>query len=159
MAPIQEDNRQKSKKYSARKSLRVDLTPMVDLGFLLITFFILSTALSEPLVAQLVMPKDSNVDIPVKENAVLTLSLMRNDSIAYYEGSTPKQEFIRYCSFNNLRSVIQQKQQKVSKILGSRKETVVIISPRKESTYKNFVDALDEIQINDIQHYFVIDAR
>jgi len=90
MAPIQEGNRQESKKYSTRKSLRVDLTPMVDLGFLLITFFILSTALSEPLVAQLVMPKDSNVKTPLKENAVLTLSLIRNDSIAYYEGRTPK---------------------------------------------------------------------
>ena len=77
MAAIQEGNRQKSKKYSARNSLGVDLTPMVDLGFLLITFFILSTALSEPLVAQLVMPKDSDVKTPVKENAVLTLSLRR----------------------------------------------------------------------------------
>ena len=156
---MEDNNHRNSKRYFAKKMLRVDLTPMVDLGFLLITFFILSTALSEPLVALLVMPKDSPVKTSVKNNTVLTLSLMRNDSIAYYEGSAPKQEFIRYCSFNNLRSVIQQKQQKVSKILGSRKETVIIISPGKESTYKNFVDALAEIQINDIQHYFVIDAR
>jgi biopolymer transport protein ExbD len=159
MAPMQVDNRQKSKKYPAKKLLRVDLTPMVDLGFLLITFFMLSTALSEPSIAHLVMPKDSSVKTPVKENAVLTVALMRNDSIAYYEGKIPKKEFVRYCSFSNLRSVIQQKQHKVAKILKDRKETIVIISPGKESTYKNFVDALDEIQINDIQHYFVIDAK
>ena len=105
------------------------------------------------------MPKDTNVKTPVKKNAALTLLLIRNDSIAYYEGDMPKQEFIKHCSFNNLRSVIQQKQQKVAEVLGDRKETVVIISPGNESTYKNFVDALDEIQINDIQHYFVIDAE
>ena len=159
MAQMEDDNRHTSKNVSARKSLRVDLTPMVDLGFLLITFFILTTALSEPTVAKLMMPKDTLVKTPVKKSATLTLMLKRNDSIGYYEGDTPKQEFIRHCSFNNLRSVIQQKQRKVAKVLGDSKETVVIISPGNGSSYKNFVDALDEIQINDVRHYFIIDAK
>ena len=144
-----------SKNGYAKKLLRVDLTPMVDLGFLLITFFILTTALSEPTIARLIMPKDTTKTTPVKKNAVLTLLFMRNDSIGYYEGDTPKPEFIKRCAFNNLRTVIRQKQQKVAQVLGDRNETVVIISPGNESTYKNFVDALDEIQINDIQHYYV----
>jgi biopolymer transport protein ExbD len=159
MSQFEENARRKSKNDSAKKSLRVDLTPMVDLGFLLITFFILTTALSEPTIARLIMPEDTNVTTPVKKNAALTLLLIRNDSIDYYEGDTPKQEFIKHCSFNNLRSVIQQKQQKVAEVLGDREETVIIISPGDGSTYKNFVDALDEIQINDIQHYFVVDAK
>ncbi|MEP6952295.1 MAG: biopolymer transporter ExbD [Ginsengibacter sp.] len=158
MAQIEEENRRKSKNDPARKSLRVDLTPMVDLGFLLLTFFILTTTLSEPTVARLIMPKESGVKTPVKENATITLMLKRNDLIDYYEGSAPKQQFIEHCSFGNLRSVIQQKQHKVGQVLGDRKETVIIISPGNESTYKNFVDALDEIQINDVRHYFVTDA-
>ena len=105
------------------------------------------------------MPKDVSVKMPVKRNAALTLLLMRNDSIGYYEGDISGREFMEHCSFNNLRSVIQQKQQKVANVLGDRKETVIIISPGNESSYKNFVDALDEIQINDIQHYYIIDAR
>jgi biopolymer transport protein ExbD len=157
MSQFEENNRRKSNKGSGKKFLRVDLTPMVDLGFLLITFFILITALSEPTIAKLIMPKDSPIDIPVKKSATLTLLLIRNDSIGYYEGDAPKPGIIRYCSFSNLRLVIQQKQQKVAEVLGNRKETVIIISPGNESTYKNFVDALDEIQINDIQHYFVIE--
>jgi biopolymer transport protein ExbD len=159
MSQFEENGRRKSNHGSAKKSLGVDLTPMVDLGFLLITFFILTTALSEPTIARLIMPKDSNIKTPVKKNAVLTLLLMRNDSIAWYEGDMPKHELIKHCPFNELRSVIQQKKQKVAKVLGNRNETVVIISPGNESTYKNFVDALDEIQINDIQHYFVVDAK
>jgi biopolymer transport protein ExbD len=157
MSQFEENNRRKSNKGSEKKFLRVDLTPMVDLGFLLITFFILTTALSEPTIAKLIMPKDSPIHIPVKKSATLTLLLIRNDSIGYYEGDAPKAGLIRYCSFSKLRSVIQQKQQKVAEVLGNREETVVIISPGNESTYKNFVDALDEIQINDIQHYFVIE--
>lgn len=160
MAQLEGNNRRKSKYFSSKKSLRVDLTPMVDLGFLLITFFILTTALSEPAVTNLLMPKDNKkVTTAVKEHATLTLMLSRNNAVAYYEGSRPAQEFIKHCSFNDLRSVIQHKQQMVAKMLGDRKETVVIISPDESSTYKNFVDALDEIQINDLKHYYIVDGK
>jgi biopolymer transport protein ExbD len=153
-----EDVRRKSKNHSIKKILRVDLTPMVDLGFLLITFFILTTSLSNPTVARLIMPKDTNLTTPVKGNAVLTLSLIRNNFIDYYEGDTLIPALVQHCSFSGLRSVIQRKQQKVAEVLSDRKETVIIISPGSGSTYKNLVDVLDEIQINDIRYYFIVDA-
>jgi biopolymer transport protein ExbD len=156
MAQMQE-SRGKSTHRSSARSLRVDLTPMVDLGFLLITFFILTTALSTPTVARLVMPKDSPVKTFLKESTVLTLMLMRNDSIGYYEGMQHNTRFIHYCSFGSLRSVIQKKQQRLYKIAGNPGEMVIIIMPGKESTYNNFVQALDEIEINDVKHYFVSD--
>ena len=159
MSQFEENVRRRSTNASAKKTVRVDLTPMVDLGFLLITFFILTTALSDPTIARLIMPKDTDVTTPVKKDAVLTLLLIHNDSIAYYEGDTPKQAFIKHCTFNDLRAVIQEKQQKVASVLGDRTETVIIICPGEESTYKNFIDALDEIQINDITHYFVVDYK
>src|ERR1700730_1451478 len=96
MPQFEENLHRKSKNASTKKLLRVDLTPMVDLGFLLITFFILTTAFSEPTIARLIMPKDSNIKIPVKKNATLTLLLLRKDSIEYYEGDRPKQEFIQF---------------------------------------------------------------
>ncbi len=159
MAQIEENNRCKSNKYLKRKSIRVDLTPMVDLGFLLITFFILATTLSDPTIANLLLPKDSIIKIPVKANAALTLVLTRNDSIKYYEGTDQSTGISKYCTFQNLRSVIQEKQKKVAAILGNRLETVLIVYPGDQSTYKNFMEALDEIQINDIRHYFVMTAQ
>lgn len=156
---MEEDNQRKSKNYLTKKILRVDLTPMVDLGFLLITFFILATALSQPTIVRLIMPEDTNVKTSVKENAVLTLMLTRNDSIAWYEGGIPKTKLTGHCTFSNLRSVIQQKQKKVATILGDRTETVIVIYPGDQSTYKNFVDALDEIQINDVRHYYVMNPK
>ena len=65
----------------------------------------------------------------------------------------------KYCTFQNLRSVIQEKQKKVAAILGNRLETVLIVYPGDQSTYKNFMEALDEIQINDIRHYFVMTTQ
>ncbi len=159
MAQIEQDNRSKSRKYSKRTLIRVDLTPMVDLGFLLITFFILTTTLSSPTIANLFLPKDSISETPVKASAVLTLLLTRNDSIKYFEGLDKNVASIKYCTFQNLRSVILEKQKKVAAVLGSRLETVLIIYPGNQSTYKNFMDALDKIQINDIRHYFVMNSR
>lgn len=132
---------------------------MVDLGFLLITFFILTTALSQPTIANLILPKDSAAKTQVKKNAVLTLMLTRNDSIKYFEGADQSKENSKYCTFKSLRSVIQQKQKKVASVLGSRSETIIIIYPEGEATYKNFIDVMDEIQINDIKHYYVMDPK
>ncbi len=159
MAQFDLSPRRQSKSLSHKVRLSVDLTPMVDLGFLLITFFILSTTLSQPQSTDLVMPKDSKEKTPLKETAVLTLMPVRNNQIDYYEGRNEAAGITKHCSYNELRSVIQQKQRKVARILGNQNETVIIIDPDSTSSYKNFMDIMDEIQINDIRHYFVVNHQ
>lgn len=159
MAQLELSPRHQSKSLSHRVRLNVDLTPMVDLGFILITFFILTTTLTQPNATDLIMPKDSKETIPVKESVVLTIRPARNNSIDYFEGRNEFAGTVKHCSFSELRSVIQQKQKKVEMISGNKNETVVIIDPSSESSYKNFVDVMDEIQINDIRHYFVVNHQ
>lgn len=159
MAEIENNTHGKNRFLTGRTSLRVDLTPMVDLGFLLISFFMLSTTFSQPRVANLIMPKDSDIETPVGELATLTLMPVRNNEINYYEGRQLSPGLIRHCSYAEVRAVIRQKRQKVEDALGSADKTVIIIDPGSESSYKNFMDLLDEIQINDIQHYFVVNQH
>lgn len=159
MAQLDLSPRRQSKSLSHRIRLNVDLTPMVDLGFLLITFFILSTTLSQPQSTDLVMPKDSKEKTPLKESAVLTLMPVRNNQIDYFEGRNESSGMTKHCSYNELRSVIQQKQREVARVLGNQNETVIIIDPDSTSSYKNFMDIMDEIQINDIRHYFVVNHQ
>lgn len=159
MSQIENNNHGKTRSLTGRASLRVDLTPMVDLGFLLISFFMLTTTLSQHSVANLIMPKDSEIETPVGELATLTLIPVGDNEINYYEGRQPAPGLIMHCSYNELRDVIQQKRQSVRASLGSEDKTVVIINPGPGASYKNFMDILDEIQINDIQHYFVLGSR
>ena len=98
---------------------------------------------------KLIVPKDSHNTVEIPRSKTLTFILQRNDSIGYYEGFATG---IKFTGFGSIRGLIRQKQ----KILGEKKgEMIIIIKPGKESSYKNFVDAMDEIQIADCKHYFV----
>jgi biopolymer transport protein ExbD len=151
MAEITTSARNTGKKY-LHKLIRVDLTPMVDLGFLLITFFILTTTLQQHQVMKLILPKDSGTETLLRESVTLTFILESNDSIGYYDGLAKE---IKYASFGAMRSIIQQKQFSLTTNHINKNELTLIIKPTTKCTYKNFIDALDEVTINDCKHYFV----
>jgi biopolymer transport protein ExbD len=152
MAEINTSNKSSGKKH-LHKLIRVDLTPMVDLGFLLITFFILTTSMQSHMVMKLTVPKDSDFTTDVAQSRTLTFILKRNDSIGYYDGFARE---IKQAMFGEMRNIIQRKQ--VS--LGNKKNSmIIIIKPTKESSFKNFVDAMDEIYINDCRIYFVAEPE
>jgi len=143
-------------KKSKKLSTRVDLTPMVDLGFLLITFFIFTTTMSQPTAMKLFLPKDT--DKPEEQNKVkasgaLTLLLGKNDQIYYYEGElAPDASNFKTTSFKEIRKIIMDKKRATDE-----KDFVVVIKPDNDATYKNTVDILDEMTINDVKRYAMVD--
>ena len=143
-------------KKSKKLSTRVDLTPMVDLGFLLITFFIFTTTMSQPTAMKLFLPKDT--DKPEEQNKVkasgaLTLLLGKNDVIYYYEGElAPDASNFKTTNFKEIRKVILDKKRATDE-----KDFVVVLKPNNDATYKNTVDILDEMTINDVKRYAMVD--
>ena len=140
-------------KKSKKLSTRVDLTPMVDLGFLLITFFIFTTTMSQPTAMKLFLPKDT--DKPeeqnkVKASAVLTIMLGKADQVYYYEGDDPTK--IQGTSFKDIRDIIINKKRSTDP-----KDFVVVIKPTQDANYKNTVDILDEMSINEVKRYAMVD--
>jgi biopolymer transport protein ExbD len=152
-------SKQTGVKKLVKKSTRVDFTPMVDLGFLLITFFVFTTEMARPKVMNLVMPndKDPAVTSDVCASCALTLAPGGNDMVYYYEGLPENKPAVQTTSFtaDGLRSIIQRKKAAIAALHDSRKELVLIIKPGDASSYRNFVDLLDEVQINGVKHYFI----
>ncbi len=140
-------------KKGKKMSTRVDLTPMVDLGFLLITFFIFSTTMNQPTALNLSMPKDTkNLDeeTKVKESGSLTIMLGKGNVIYYYFGQDPSK--METTTYKLVRDIILEKKKKTP-----AEDLFIIIKPDKDATYKNAVDILDEMNINDISRYAMVD--
>jgi biopolymer transport protein ExbD len=140
-------------KKGKKLSTRVDLTPMVDLGFLLITFFIFTTTMSQPTTMKINLPKD--VEKPedqnkLKESAALTLMPSKADIVYYYEGLDPSK--LQSSPFKKIRDVILDKKRRTDP-----KDFMVILKPTQDATYKNTVDILDEMTIDDIHRYALVD--
>lgn len=143
-------------KKAKKSSTRVDLTPMVDLGFLLITFFIFTTTMSQPTAMKLFLPKDT--DTPeeqnkAKESGALTLLLGDKDAVYYYEGQLDAQASnFKTSTMKQIRDVIIDKKRRTPEA-----DLVIIIKPSDMASYKEVVDILDEMTINDIKRYALVD--
>jgi biopolymer transport protein ExbD len=142
-------------KKSKKLSTRVDLTPMVDLGFLLITFFMFTTTMQQPTSMKLnlpdekVKPEEQN---KTKESATLTILLGKNNNVYYIEGILdPKGDGFKSSSFKDIRNEIISK-----KANTDPKDFMVIIMPGDQSTYKNLVNIMDEMTINDVKRYALV---
>jgi len=159
MAEIEIKRSNEKKKKFNKKSTRVDLTPMVDLGFLLITFFVFTTALSTPMAMNLVMPDDQIIDVhdPVCESCVLTVLLDKGNRIKYYEGAVENNPPVKETGFapDQVRTVLMQKKAEVMKVRGGNDQFILIIKASASSNFKNFVDITDEVTICQIKKYYV----
>jgi biopolymer transport protein ExbD len=143
-------------------SLRMDMTPMVDLGFLLITFFIFTTTMSEKNLMKLIMPTEKGDSSPVPASKVLTVLLGDHNKVFAYEGRF--EDAVRenriipttYDETDGIGELIREKQKQL-KQAKKKNELIFLIKPTSHCTYKNIIDALDEITINEVKKYVIID--
>lgn len=160
MAELNISAQSNSRKPRSKKlSTRIDLTAMVDLAFLLITFFMLTTSLAKPQAMDLAMPDTSTpVSLPVPETRTLTLCLGKNDGLVWYRGSlahpigTPAKSGY---GKNGLRRILLGENSSTRRQSG--KPMIVLVKAADRSNYQNFVETLDELKITGIETYAVVD--
>lgn len=169
--PEKVDDGRRRRGFSRTKKLnaRVDMTPMVDLGFLLITFFVMTTRLSEPKAMKLTMPKD-DPNVPpttIANSNALTILLDGNDRIYYYHGDwkdAVTANIVQQTNFsetNGIGKIIRDKQAWLDAHIDPVKKEgraglMLIIKPGKDASYKNVIDALDEVLINVVGKYAIV---
>jgi biopolymer transport protein ExbD len=142
---------------SKKLSTRVDLTAMVDLAFLLVTFFMLTTTLTKPGAMSLVMP-DGKDPGGVMASRTVTLCLGKNNQLVYYRGTIEKPidapQTIGY-NKNGLRHALLNTSALIRKQTG--RPMIVVIKPGQHSVYDNLVNAIDELNITQNNIYAVTD--
>lgn len=169
MAEVQvQDRGEKSGKVRSKKqSTRVDMTPMVDLGFLLITFFMFTTTFSKPNVMDLGLPgkpKDEQqeklIDKPVIDlSNSISIILGKDNRVFYHQLAkgdlTP--EVLNETTFDRegVRSVIMNAKKKAK----DKDKFTIIVKPTDDAVYANFVDILDELEITRNERYGITEIK
>jgi biopolymer transport protein ExbD len=133
---------------SKKQSTKIDMTPMVDLAFLLLTFFILTTTFNKARTLPVQMPDTSGAPAPITADNVLNLVLAKDDKIYWWVGLTRPVHATDY-SQNGLRRILLEHR--------SNPKLLVVIKPTDDSRFANMVDALDEMKITKIDRYAIVD--
>lgn len=145
-----------------KKTGKPDMTPMVDLGFLLITFFIFTTTFSKPNTMKLNMPekdkdekKQENAEVKVSNT--ITLILGKNDKVYWYQ--VPMKDVtaadlneVDYSAEGVRKAVLTKKANAIDV-----DKFTVIIKPTDDANWKNTVDILDEMAITQSEKYAITD--
>jgi biopolymer transport protein ExbD len=140
-----------------RMNTRVDLTAMVDLAFLLITFFIMTTTLAKPKAMDLTMPvgKDEG-GVPASRS--LTVCLGKNGHVMYYLGELKQPVIVPTITnfgSNGLRHTLIETNKMIRDKYG--KDMIVLIKPSDHAEYSNLVSTLDEMNITKTDRYSIVD--
>ncbi len=131
-------------------STKIDMTPMVDLAFLLLTFFMLANTLSKPMAMEIVMPEDETTDAPlINEKNILCLTLGENNRIYYSDGSGLNQKETNF-SAKGIRTLLANS-------IKNNPKLYVLIKPTDKAKYHNLVDIFDEMEVLDIGRYALVD--
>ncbi len=145
---------------SKKASTRIDLTAMVDLAFLLITFFIMATTLAKPKAMETIWPDktDKTKQLPVPQSRTMTVLLGSNHQIEWFLGepgkSVPtKDNFGK----NGIRKSLIDNSKKVEETHAVPDNyMIVLIKASDKAKYKDFVTMIDEINITGIKSYAVV---
>lgn len=157
---------------SKKQNSKVDLTAMVDLAFLLITFFMLTTSLSKPQSMNLGLPdtkkdKEPQKDIKVDQKRTMTIILGADNKIKWFHGLLENPEpngkpTVAVYGKEGIRKEILKRVKSVAEYCAAKPGSkpgdglIVIIKPTKKANYRNLVDMLDEMAICNVPTYAIV---
>lgn len=126
---------------SHRLGVRVDLTPMVDVVMLLITFFMLTTVFTTPQTMEINLPPDET-PVEVAESALLTLRITADNSIYWNMGLESPQVI----AFKDLRPLLEGQ-------MRSNPKMITLVKVEREGTFDMMVNIMDELSLANITRF------
>jgi biopolymer transport protein ExbD len=132
------------KKKKKRAGIRIDMTPMVDVAMLLLTFFMLTTVFSKPQTMELNLPPDDKVQVEVAASTLLTVRIMPNMAIYWSMGNEPT--VIKKITFKELRPLLIER-------LQSNPKLITLVQIDRDAKYNDMVDIMDELNLANITKF------
>ena len=143
-APQPRSHGKKKRKKSKRLGIRIDMTPLVDVAFLLLTFFMLTTSMSRPQTMEINLPPDENVKVEIAESNLITLRVNDKGEVFWNRGMDAPVKM----EFTKLRGFIREQSQGNPKLV-----TLVKIDPKAK--YETMVNIMDELNQADMQRFSI----
>jgi biopolymer transport protein ExbD len=132
----------KKRKKGRRLGIRIDMTPLVDVAFLLLTFFMYTTSMSRPQTMEINLPPDKNIKVEIAESNLMTLRVNDKGTIYWNFGlDAPK-----IIEFKDLRAFLVDKQTAIPKL-------TVVLKIDRQGKYKMMVDLIDELNLSRVQRF------
>lgn len=130
------------KKKTKRVGIRLDMTPLVDIAFLLLTFFMMTTTMSRPQTMEINLPPDETVQVEIAESNLLTLRLNAKGDVFWAFGiETPKK-----IEYSALRSFLREENSKNPRL-------VTLVKVDREGKYDMMVNIMDELNLADVTRF------
>ncbi len=142
-APRGHDKKKKKHKKKRRLGVRLDMTPMVDVAFLLLTFFMLTTTMSKPQTMEINLPP-SEAKVEVAQSNLLTLRVKEDGTI--YQNFA--QEAPTKIEFTGLQKFLKQSLQQNPKL-------ITLLKVDRKGKFKMMVDLIDELNLADVTRFSI----
>ncbi len=143
-APQPRSHGKKKRRKSKRLGIRIDMTPLVDVAFLLLTFFMLTTSMARPQTMEINLPPDENVKVEIAESNLMTLRVNEKGEVFWNLGLDAPQRI----EFDKLRGFIRERLQTNPRLV-----TLVKIDPKAK--YEVMVNIMDELNLADMQRFSI----
>jgi biopolymer transport protein ExbD len=141
-APKQHGKKGKKRKKGRRLGVRIDFTPLVDVAFLLLTFFMFTTSMSRPQTMEINLPPDEKVKVEVAESNLLTLRMNEKGEIFWNVAlDAPKR-----LPASELRSFLLERVQ-------SNPKLIVVLKIDRTGKYNQMVAMIDEFGSTHVERF------
>jgi biopolymer transport protein ExbD len=134
------------KKKKKRAGVRIDMTPMVDVALLLLTFFMLTTVFNKPQTMELNLPPEKESVVEVAASTLLTVRVIPNMEIYWSMGNEPTA--LRKIGFKELRPLLIEKLNNIPRL-------ITLVQIDREAKYNDMVDIIDELNLANITRFSI----
>ena len=134
----------KGKKKKKRAGVHIDMTPMVDVAMLLLTFFMLTTVFNKPQTMELNLPPDEKVMVEVAASTLLTVRIEPNMAIYWSMGNEPTA--LKKIEFKELRPLLVERLRSIPKL-------ITLVQIDRDAKYNDMVDIMDELNLANITKF------